>query len=188
MSYWDTSTLGKLYFLKADSAAFANKAGNTLIIVTARLALHEMRRVAYRKESDGLISTDTAEVVLNQVDGGNGVENAGMPRKLRVRMTIRLTAPFMTPSGSLYGSERQEREQEKANRLVDEELRRLGWTEKELAQRPEGDKQKVETARMLRQQTTMTLKWIAQRLHMSSWTYVFNFLHQDQHPNVNSED
>ena len=39
-----------------------------------------------------------------------------------------------------YGSERQERDQEKANRLVDEELRRLGWTEKELEQRPKGDK------------------------------------------------
>jgi len=43
----------------------------------------------------------------------------------------------------------------------DEELRLLGWTEKKLEQRPKGDKQKVETARMLRQQTTMTLKWIA---------------------------
>ena len=61
---------------------------------------------------------------------------------------------------------------EKANRLVNEELRRLNWTEKELAQRPKGDKQKVEIARMLRQQTTMTLKWIAQRLHMGSWTYM----------------
>ena len=69
---------------------------------------------------------------------------------------------------SHYGSERQERDQEKANRLVDEELRHLGWTEKELEQRPKGDKQKVETSRMLRQQTTMTLKWIAQRLHMGS--------------------
>ena len=57
--------------------------------------------------------------------------------------------------GSHYGSEHQERDQEKANRLVDEELRRLGWTEKELEQRPKGDRQKVETARMLRRQTTM---------------------------------
>ena len=41
---------------------------------------------------------------------------------------------------------------------------------------------------MLRQQTTMTLKWIAQRLHMGSWTYVSNLLHQNQRYNVNSED
>ncbi len=90
--------------------------------------------------------------------------------------------------GSHYGSERQEHDQEKSNRLVNEELRRLGWTEKESEQRPKEDKQKVETARMLRQQTTMTLKWIAQHLHMGSWTYVSNLLHQNQHPNVNSED
>ena len=87
-----------------------------------------------------------------------------------------------------YGTERHERDQEKANPLVDEELRRLGWTEKGLEQRPKGDKQKVETAQMLRQQTTMTFKWITQRLHMGSWTYVSNLLHQNQHYNVNSED
>ena len=99
-----------------------------------------------------------------------------------------LLAVGKSAGGSHYGTERQERDQEKANRLVDEELRRLDWTEKELAQRPKGDKQKVETARMLRQQTTMTLKWIAQRLHMGSWTYGANLLHQDHHHNVNSED
>ena len=99
-----------------------------------------------------------------------------------------LLAVGKSAGGSHYGTERQERDQEKANRLVDEELWRLGWTEKELEQRPKGDKQKVETARMLHQQTTMTLKWIAQRLHTGSWTYVSNLLHQNQHPNVNSED
>ena len=41
---------------------------------------------------------------------------------------------------------------------------------------------------MLRQQTTMTLKWIAQRLHTGSWTYVSNLLHQNQPHNVNSDD
>ena len=79
-----------------------------------------------------------------------------------------LLAVGKSAGGSHYGLERQERDQEKVNRLVDEELRHLGWTEKELEQRPKGDKQKVETSRMLRQQTTMTLKWIAQRLHMGS--------------------
>ncbi len=87
-----------------------------------------------------------------------------------------------------YGTERHERDQEKANPLVDEELRRLGWTEKGLEQRPKGDKQKVETAQMLRQQTTRTFTWIPQRRHMGSWTYVSNLLHQNQHYKVNSED
>ena len=30
----------------------------------------------------------------------------------------------------------------------------------------------------LRQETTMSLHWIAQRLQMGSWTYVFNLLHE----------
>ena len=50
-----------------------------------------------------------------------------------------LLAVGKSAGGSHYGSERQERDQEKANRLVDEDLRRLGWAEKELEQRPKGD-------------------------------------------------
>jgi hypothetical protein len=34
----------------------------------------------------------------------------------------------------------------------------------------------VAVARRLRQETTMSLKWIAQRLQMGSWTYVSNLL------------
>lgn len=68
MSYWDTSTLSKLYLPEADSSAFARKAAGSATIVTAKLALYEMRRVAFRKESDGLIPANTAEVVLSQVD------------------------------------------------------------------------------------------------------------------------
>jgi hypothetical protein len=40
-----------------------------------------------------------------------------------------------------------------------------------------GDKSKVALARRLRQETTMSLKWIARRLHMGSWTHVSNLLH-----------
>ena len=69
MSYWDTSTLGKLYFPEADSLAFSQKAASATLIVTAKLALFEMRRVAFRKESDGLIPANTAETVLSQMDG-----------------------------------------------------------------------------------------------------------------------
>jgi hypothetical protein len=45
---------------------------------------------------------------------------------------------------------------------------------------PKGDKRKVALARRLRQETTMSLKWIAQRLHMGSWTCVSNLLHEKQ--------
>jgi hypothetical protein len=41
---------------------------------------------------------------------------------------------------------------------------------------PEGAKVKIAVAKRLRKETTMTLKWIACRLQMGSWTYVFNLL------------
>ena len=67
MSYWDTSSLGKLYLPEPDSAAFAQKATVDPAIVTTRLAVYEMRRVAFRKETEGLIPSGTAETVLTQV-------------------------------------------------------------------------------------------------------------------------
>src|SRR5436305_9725625 len=68
MSYWDTSTLAKLYLPEPDSTDFVQKAAIDSVIVTTRLALYEMRRVAFRKESDGSIQAGTAESVLTQVD------------------------------------------------------------------------------------------------------------------------
>ncbi len=68
MSYWDTSALGKLYLLEPDSADFAQKAAIDSAIVTTKLALYEMRRVAFRKESEGFIQAGTAESVLAQVN------------------------------------------------------------------------------------------------------------------------
>ena len=67
---------------------------------------------------------------------------------------------------SHYGAERQETGVQKAGRIVKEEMERLGWAEEDLR------------ARRLRQETTMSLKWIAERLHMGSWTYVSNLLNE----------
>jgi hypothetical protein len=49
-----------------------------------------------------------------------------------------------------------------------------GLTEEELPAMRKGDKVRVMLARRLRRETTMSLKWIARRLHMGSWTYVSN--------------
>ena len=68
MSYWDTSVLGKLYLPEPDSADFAQKAAVDPAIATTRLALYEMRRVAFRKESEGFIQAGAAESVLAQVN------------------------------------------------------------------------------------------------------------------------
>jgi len=77
-----------------------------------------------------------------------------------------------------YGPELREADALHAEGLVVAELRRRGWTESDLAQRRKGDPEKVQIARRVRQESTMTLKWIAQRLKMGAWTSVSNALAQ----------
>ena len=67
-----------------------------------------------------------------------------------------------------YGSERREAQEAKAVRLIREEMNRLGWNAAALGERRKGDEQKVRLAARLRKETTMSLKWIAQRLEMGS--------------------
>ena len=74
------------------------------------------------------------------------------------------------------GADRQETEEAKAQRWVREELGRLGWDQQGLQRRPKGAREKVRLAGRLRRETTMTLKWIAGRLHRGTWTYVSNLL------------
>jgi hypothetical protein len=52
----------------------------------------------------------------------------------------------------------------------------LGWDQAELTRRRKGDKHKVNLARRLRAETTMSLTWVAERLHMGSWSNVSNLL------------
>ena len=63
-------------------------------------------------------------------------------------------------------------------KLVQAEFKRRGWAQGELSRRRKGDPEKVAIAGRLRQETTMSLKWIAHRLQMGSWTYVSNCLVQ----------
>ena len=67
----------------------------------------------------------------------------------------------------------------RVQRLVEEGLQALGWREKELCRRAKADKGKVQLARRLRAETTMTLRWIASRLHIGSWSYVSNLLREN---------
>jgi putative transposase len=78
---------------------------------------------------------------------------------------------------SHYGADRRETGEQKAERIVRGELARRGLQEEGLPALGKGDKSKVALARRLRQETTMSLKWIARRLHMGSWTHVSNLLH-----------
>lgn len=58
----------------------------------------------------------------------------------------------------------------------------MGWQVNELSKRSKGAKAKVRLAGRLRKETTMTLKRIAERLHMGSWTYVSNLLQAQARP------
>ena len=75
-----------------------------------------------------------------------------------------------------YGVELEEGEEEKAERLVRQELARQKWSEEYLAGRPKTDLKKAQVARLLRRETTMTLAWIARRLQMGSVNTLKNTL------------
>jgi hypothetical protein len=77
---------------------------------------------------------------------------------------------------SHYGTERQESGEAKAEQIVAEELKCRRWEEASLVKRRKGDPEKVKIALRLRRESIMTLKWIAERLHMGSWTHVSNCL------------
>jgi predicted nucleic acid-binding protein len=68
MSYWDTSTLVKLYAREPDSTAFENYALSTPAKpVTSRIALYEARATFRRKESEGILQPGYAEQLYAQL-------------------------------------------------------------------------------------------------------------------------
>ena len=62
-----------------------------------------------------------------------------------------------------------ESDEQKAQRLTEEMLRKAGWTESELARRRKGDAQKARMAERLHRETPMSWAWIAKRLGMGHW-------------------
>jgi len=63
---------------------------------------------------------------------------------------------------------RREAAESQAEGIIAKELAGLGWTEEELKQRHKGDPAKLALAARLRRETTLTMKWIAARLHLGS--------------------
>jgi hypothetical protein len=66
------------------------------------------------------------------------------------------------------GSLRLETAELRAERIIEEELRRLGWQETDLMSRRRHDPGKVQIAVRLRRETTLSVKRIAQRLHFGT--------------------
>ncbi|HYG34762.1 MAG TPA: transposase [Clostridia bacterium] len=77
-----------------------------------------------------------------------------------------------------FGQERHETGEQKAARILAEELAGLGLTLAEVQSRPGCSQVKLRIARRLRQETTMSLSWIAQQLGIGSWKYLSNLLRQ----------
>ena len=80
-----------------------------------------------------------------------------------------------------YGKERRESAEDKAARLVAAGVKEAGWQESDLALRRKGDPVKMALALRLRQETTMPVKWICQRLAMGSWKAVNRRLYEQNH-------
>ena len=75
-----------------------------------------------------------------------------------------------------YGAERREVQTSQALELLRAERQRLGWDRAALRRASKGDERKVRLAVRIRQETAMSLKWIAEHLAMGSWTHVSNLL------------
>ena len=73
---------------------------------------------------------------------------------------------------------RRESAQIKAERLIAEELKARGWQRSELKRRRKSDPEKLALAARLRQQTTLTIKEIANLLVLGSYGSANARLHQ----------
>ncbi len=82
-----------------------------------------------------------------------------------------------------YGEAVRESAQATAERIVAEELKRHGWSDKTLLEREKGDAKKVIMAQRLRRETTMTLEWIAKRLQTGTKTYLAHLLYWQKRAN-----
>ena len=103
--------------------------------------------------------------------------------KGRARHSVRAVAGVRTrATESHHAAPRRETTEEKARRLLNEELDKLGWAATELARRAKGDARKIRIARRLRAETAVTLKWLAAELHMGTWTHVSNLLAKPPEP------
>jgi len=67
-----------------------------------------------------------------------------------------------------YGEEIGQSAEQTALRIIAEGLAKLGWEEADLGRRRKGDPVKVRIARRLRRETTVSKRWIAQKLEMGS--------------------
>jgi hypothetical protein len=84
-----------------------------------------------------------------------------------------------------YGEELCESAEHKAERLVKTALRQSGWKETTWRNGAREDPVRIKIALQLREQSVMTMEWIAQRLQTGTRTYLNHLLYcQWQRANV----
>jgi hypothetical protein len=86
------------------------------------------------------------------------------------------------------GELRRETAEMKAERIIAAELKGLGWHARDLASRRKSDPDKLAMKIQLRQQTTLSIKWIADRLHLGTSKGANTNLHHwgESHPETPS--
>jgi len=85
-----------------------------------------------------------------------------------------------TVSAEHFGEERKESAVAKAERITREEMGKLKWNEKTLEAKRKGDFGKIAIARRLRAETTMTHRWIAERLRMGTASHLTHLLYWEK--------
>ena len=85
------------------------------------------------------------------------------------------------------GELKRESAEVKAEQIIREELERLGWTPGELPVRLKCYAAKLHIANRLRTETTLSVKWIAARLHMGTWKSATTRLHAWKKRNVTTK-
>jgi putative transposase len=89
----------------------------------------------------------------------------------------RLAEQFVIETAEHHsGQVRRESEIEKAQRLISEKLALVGWDRAQLPKEPKGHPMKIRIAQEMREQSTMSVKWIATELSIGSWTYLNKLL------------
>ena len=97
--------------------------------------------------------------------------------QVRAQASPRHTGEEITPSAEA-----------KAERIVGEELQRLGWGPADLEERRKGDPRKLAIAAQLRRESTMTLAWICHHLHMGAPAHVACLLYRREQDESTTEN
>ena len=126
-------------------------------------------RQQFQKSMEGRRSAEDGEA-FEGVERGWCIGSEEFRKELLAQMSEKSGAEH-------YGPEIRESAEQKAERLVVEELRRLRWKESKLAVTRKGDDKKLQIALRLRSETTMTLAWIAHRLKMGTKTHLSHLLY-----------